>query len=122
MICSLRLHPRTEDSKTKHRTLFDCVQCGPAKRYQSSLPKEAQDDQGTTARKQRLAQASEQLGRAPDSVGENTHSSTARRVSVALPGDVVFELLDDELLLGDGGFDQVSDGDKADQLAAVHDR
>src|SRR5256885_5600892 len=33
--------------------------------------------------------------------------------------DVVLQLLDDELLLGDDVLDQVSDGDQAQQLAAL---
>lgn len=41
--------------------------------------------------------------------------------SAPRPRDVVLKLFDDEFLLGDDVFHQVSDGDEADQLAAVHD-
>ena len=41
--------------------------------------------------------------------------------SAPLTRDVMFELLDDEFLLGDDLPHQISDGNKADQLAAVQD-
>ena len=43
-----------------------------------------------------------------------------RLASASLSSDVVLELLDDELLLGDGGLDQVADRDETHQLAIVH--
>src|SRR6185369_16944899 len=44
------------------------------------------------------------------------------RVSVLLAADVVLELLDGEILVGDDVADDVADRHHADHLAVVHDR
>ena len=53
--------------------------------------------------------------------GGGAGAAPARR-SLSLPRNVVLQLLDDELLLGDDVLHKVADRDEADQLAAVHDR
>src|SRR5437870_4378874 len=49
-------------------------------------------------------------------------TSRAQHRSTALAVDVVFELFDDELLLGNNRLDEIADRDDADQPPAVHDR
>src|ERR1017187_10885786 len=60
--------------------------------------------------------------RAPFILGSHLGILARKWHSATVTGDVVLELVDNELLLGDNVFNQIADGNQADELALVDDR